>query len=44
VSTSQARESLAAIESLEANLLLPGHGEPWHGSPTAAVAQARAVL
>jgi glyoxylase-like metal-dependent hydrolase (beta-lactamase superfamily II) len=44
VSTSQARESLAAIEPLEANLLLPGHGEPWHGSPTAAVAQARAVL
>jgi glyoxylase-like metal-dependent hydrolase (beta-lactamase superfamily II) len=43
VSTSQARESLAAIESLDVELLLPGHGEPWHGTPAAAVAQARAV-
>jgi glyoxylase-like metal-dependent hydrolase (beta-lactamase superfamily II) len=43
VSTSQARESLAAIADLDANLLLPGHGEPWHGSPAAAVTQARAA-
>jgi glyoxylase-like metal-dependent hydrolase (beta-lactamase superfamily II) len=43
VSTSQARESLAAIEPLDASLLLPGHGEPWHGTPAAAVAQARAA-
>ena len=43
VSTSRARESLAAIESLDAELLLPGHGEPWHGTPAAAVAQARAA-
>ena len=42
VSASQARESLAAIEPLEARLVLPGHGEPWHGEPSAAVAQARA--
>jgi glyoxylase-like metal-dependent hydrolase (beta-lactamase superfamily II) len=43
VSTSQARESLAAIEPLDAKLLLPGHGEGWHGTPRAAVAQARAA-
>ena len=43
VSTSQARESLSAIEPLDAALLLPGHGEPWHGTPAAAVRQARAA-
>jgi glyoxylase-like metal-dependent hydrolase (beta-lactamase superfamily II) len=43
VSTAQARESLSAIERLEASLLLPGHGEPWHGTPQAAVARARAA-
>jgi hypothetical protein len=43
VSTAQARESLSAIEPLEARLLLPGHGEPWHGTPQAAVARARAA-
>jgi glyoxylase-like metal-dependent hydrolase (beta-lactamase superfamily II) len=43
VSTVQARESLAAIEPLDARLLLPGHGERWHGTPAAAVAQARGV-
>ena len=43
VSTTLARESLAAIERLDARLLLPGHGEPWHGTPTAAVRQARAA-
>ena len=36
----QARESLAAIEPLEADLVLPGHGEPWTGGPAAAVAEA----
>ncbi len=41
VSTARARESLAAIERLEAGVLLPGHGEPWHGSPAAAAARAR---
>jgi glyoxylase-like metal-dependent hydrolase (beta-lactamase superfamily II) len=44
VSTSQALDSLAAIEPLDARLLLPGHGEQWHGSPAAAVGQARAAL
>ncbi len=43
VSDSQARESLAAIEHLDARLLLPGHGEPWHGSPAVAVARALAA-
>lgn len=35
-------ESLAAIEHLEAELLLPGHGAPWREGATAAVARARA--
>lgn len=35
--------SLAAIEGLEAGVLLPGHGQPWHGGPGAAVARAREV-
>lgn len=43
VSTAQARESLTAIEGLDAGLLLPGHGEPWHGTPAAAVREARAA-
>jgi glyoxylase-like metal-dependent hydrolase (beta-lactamase superfamily II) len=41
VSTVQARGSLAAIERLDAGVLLPGHGPPWHGSPAAAAARAR---
>jgi len=36
-------ESLAAIESLEADVLLPGHGEPWRDGVTTAVQRARAV-
>jgi glyoxylase-like metal-dependent hydrolase (beta-lactamase superfamily II) len=43
VSTSRARESLAAIEPLDARVLLPGHGEPWHGTPAAAARLARAA-
>ncbi len=39
----RARESLAAIEPLEADLVLPGHGEPWTGGPAAAVAEAIAT-
>ncbi|HDH02869.1 MAG TPA: MBL fold metallo-hydrolase, partial [Actinobacteria bacterium] len=35
-----ARRSLERISGLEADLLLPGHGEPFHGSPAAAVAAA----
>jgi glyoxylase-like metal-dependent hydrolase (beta-lactamase superfamily II) len=41
VSYAQARESLGRIEGLEASVLLPGHGDPWSGSPSDAVSQAR---
>ena len=43
VSNSRARESLTAIERLDARLILPGHGGPWHGSPAVAVARALAA-
>ncbi len=33
--------SLGALEPLDATVILPGHGDPWHGSPHDAVAQAR---
>jgi glyoxylase-like metal-dependent hydrolase (beta-lactamase superfamily II) len=38
-----AKASLAELEPLTAELLLPGHGEPRRGSPAAAVAAARSV-
>ena len=41
VSSSQAMESLGRVEGLEANVLLPGHGEPWTEGVAAAVARAR---
>jgi len=37
-----ARSSLERIVGLQAELLLPGHGEPWKGSPAEAVAIVRA--
>jgi len=37
----QAEESLSRIENLEADVLLPGHGTVWKGSPSEAVAMAR---
>ena len=37
----QATASLDRVAGLDANLLLPGHGRPWSGSPAAAVAAAR---
>jgi glyoxylase-like metal-dependent hydrolase (beta-lactamase superfamily II) len=43
VSYAQASESLARLEELEADVLLPGHGDPWTGSPADAVAQARSA-
>ena len=39
--STQALASLDRIVDLEAELLLPGHGEPWKGQPAAAVALAR---
>jgi glyoxylase-like metal-dependent hydrolase (beta-lactamase superfamily II) len=41
VSSAQSLESLSRIEPIAANLLLPGHGEPWTGSPADAAARAR---
>ena len=38
---SGARASLARLEGLNAELVLPGHGEPYRGTPAAAVALAR---
>ena len=35
--------SLDRLEALDADILLPGHGEPWHGSVAGAVALARAA-
>ncbi|MDQ6914776.1 MAG: MBL fold metallo-hydrolase [Actinomycetota bacterium] len=43
VDTRRSRESLARIEGLEASVVLPGHGDPFRGSPADAVAAARAV-
>lgn len=37
----QARESLDSLKPLEANTLLPGHGDPWAGTPAEAVARAQ---
>jgi len=42
--TAAARTSLSALAELQADVLLPGHGEPWQGSPTEAVRLARAAL
>jgi glyoxylase-like metal-dependent hydrolase (beta-lactamase superfamily II) len=39
--TAQALESLDRIVDLDANLLLPGHGDPWVGSPSDAVSLVR---
>ena len=43
VSDERAVMSLDAMEGLEADVILPGHGEPWHGSPAKAVQRARAA-
>ena len=42
VSDAQAMRSLDAIEPIEADALLPGHGEPWRDGVSAAVTEARA--
>jgi glyoxylase-like metal-dependent hydrolase (beta-lactamase superfamily II) len=41
VSLAQCRESLSAIETVPADVLLAGHGEPWRDSVSAAVKRAR---
>jgi glyoxylase-like metal-dependent hydrolase (beta-lactamase superfamily II) len=41
VDNAAALEALSAFEDVEARLLLAGHGPQWHGSPRAAVANAR---
>jgi glyoxylase-like metal-dependent hydrolase (beta-lactamase superfamily II) len=41
--TSQALASLAALQGIGADLLLPGHGEPWRGDVGEAVKQAKAA-
>ncbi len=38
-----ALESLARIEELDAEWVLPGHGAPWHGSPRDLVAAVRSA-
>lgn len=40
-SDATARSSLDAIEAIDADVLLPGHGEPWRDGVSAAVAEAR---
>ena len=35
-------QSLDRLDGVEADVLLPGHGQPWHGSTAEAVAMARA--
>jgi glyoxylase-like metal-dependent hydrolase (beta-lactamase superfamily II) len=42
VSDAEAMSSLDAIEPLEAEALLPGHGEPWRDGVSVAVTEARA--
>lgn len=39
--TAQAQASLRTLESLDADLVLPGHGDPWTGSIASAVERAR---
>ena len=43
VDNAQALESLARLEGLDAQVTLPGHGEPWRERPAAAVSAARAA-
>jgi glyoxylase-like metal-dependent hydrolase (beta-lactamase superfamily II) len=43
VSTDQCYDSLAALENLKTDVVLPGHGQPWRGGAASAVARARAT-
>ena len=44
VDTARARESLTAFDDVEADVLLPGHGEPWRQGVASAVERARAEI
>ena len=44
VSNAGAIEAWGRIEPLAAEVVLPGHGEPWRGSPADAIGRARAAL
>ena len=41
--TAQALASLSALENLNAEIILPAHGDPWHGPISQAVQLARAA-
>ena len=41
--TAQALASLSALEDLNAEIILPGHGDPWHGPVSQAAQLARAA-
>jgi glyoxylase-like metal-dependent hydrolase (beta-lactamase superfamily II) len=41
ISFEQCAESLGRLGPLQANTILPGHGDPWSGTPADAVAHAR---
>jgi glyoxylase-like metal-dependent hydrolase (beta-lactamase superfamily II) len=41
--TAQALASLSALENLNAEIILPAHGDPWHGPVSQAVQLARAA-
>jgi glyoxylase-like metal-dependent hydrolase (beta-lactamase superfamily II) len=43
VSTAQCLESLRALDDVEAQVVLPGHGEPWRDGVPAMLEQARAA-
>jgi glyoxylase-like metal-dependent hydrolase (beta-lactamase superfamily II) len=43
ISTERAVDSLSRYEELEADLVLIGHGEPWTGTPAAAIERVRAA-
>jgi glyoxylase-like metal-dependent hydrolase (beta-lactamase superfamily II) len=42
-SSRQALDSLSAVEGVQANVMLFGHGDPWTEGPAAAVEAARAT-
>jgi glyoxylase-like metal-dependent hydrolase (beta-lactamase superfamily II) len=43
IDSDQALNSLSALEGIEADVLLPGHGEPWTDGVPEALRRARAA-